>query len=375
MKRTLTDELRRTLVANSLEAPEPAVSIEAILARTVGPDLARSSSGAADEVAGGRRWRWSAGRTLVVAASVAVALVAVALVNAGRHSTTKEGTASSAAAPAGPTNPAGSAGAASLAHPNAAFGSAAQGPCPAGAGAGSSMTTLDLPVGASGQRQSVVTARCWQAGGVQGPSTVSVDDLAGKLPSISLISAAENLHVVRVYLGSGAAGGVEVVVRAAWWNDGTTPWQGAVYEYPFRQSKDGTAFTPLPPRLYALSCTASDVSLSAEPQGSSRLSLRITNTSSARCVLEGYPQLAYASLGDRMQASAPLTIRATNAGERTLPVVLEPRGAATATVDEVTACGPGGGLSVSLPAVGPVGVTTAPAVCARMTVHPFVPGG
>lgn len=392
MKRTLADELRRTLIANSLEAPEPAASIQAILERTVGPELPEAASRPTDGVAGRRRLHWTGGRTLAVAASVAIALITVAIVNTGRNSTRQSSSAGSAAGPAGASLGRGAAAPAAGAAtdlqansaPKVAAGSAAAGSAAAaGAGPGScpvadssSVTSLSLPGGVAGHRASVVTTRCWQAGGSQAPSSVAVYDSAAVLPPVVLISPSENLHVVDVSLRAGpSSAGPDVVVRAAWWNDGKAPWQGALYEYSFRPSADGSSFVPLPPRLDALSCTARDVSLTAAPQGTGRFALRITNTSKASCVVEGYPQVAsVAPGGDMARGSLGPKVAATASGERAVPVLLSPRDSATAAVDEAPGCAPDR-LSVSLPAVGPVGVTPAPGVCARVKVQPFAPSG
>lgn len=81
-KRSLTDELQSVLRAHALEAPEPAATIDAVLARTVG---------ATSEVpVAGKAWRWfTPMRTVLVAGAAAavVAAVGVPILLTSQHRT------------------------------------------------------------------------------------------------------------------------------------------------------------------------------------------------------------------------------------------------------------------------------------------------
>ena len=373
---SLVEELQRTLVAHALDAPEPATSIDAILEQTVGAELTHDGSGVG---ARARRWlRWTNGRVLTIAAAAAVVLVAVGVVDLGRALSTnsdRRGYASSAGP--GYASSAG-AGASSRQTGNSASGLAgaeagvgANGPSVDSAPAGCASDPAPLAVPSSaGHQLSVITTRCWLRNGEQAPSTVIVVDRANPgRPSQVLISPTQDAHVDEVYLD-----GSQIIVRAARWNDGA-PSRGAIYEYPFQVSADGTTLTALPPRLYAIPCTLRDLSLGAVPVNAERFTVRIVNSSSARCAVEGYPQLSFAAGNEDLAGGSQLpNVASVNSGERAGPIVLDPRGAATAQVDLVTACELGSGVVVSLPAVGLIGVTTTSRMCARVTVHPFVPG-
>src|SRR4051812_28971330 len=111
--RTLTDELRSTLLFHALEAPEPNATVDRILNDTVGAEMvlggtrqpAESAGGAVGAVQGG--WRPSI-QQVVAASVVALLLLAVAGINSLRARNTAEDSANRSVAGAALGGPAAS---------------------------------------------------------------------------------------------------------------------------------------------------------------------------------------------------------------------------------------------------------------------------
>jgi hypothetical protein len=252
---------------------------------------------------------------------------------------------------------------------------------------GSSLAVTGAPLRfstASGRLLTVVTTRCKSADGSQQASEVDLLDGVSAARLGILVPLSRQLHIDFVYVT-----GDRIVVRAASWQLGPRGSnQGAVSEYPFEVSPDGSAFIARPATSYARSCTASQLrtELVAAPPvpprtpGSTFL-LRLTNRSPQPCAVEGYPDVIVERDGEAGAARQTLSGAAGGSQDGLAHViVLNPGDPATALLEAEStsaaprSCGPATGVTIELPSVGAIATVRGGQLPCVLQVHPLVPG-
>jgi hypothetical protein len=308
--KTLTDELRGTFVAHSLDAPQPQSSIEAILARTVpsAVDAAPTADTPPSRLSGARRWHTS--RVLAVAAAIAVVGGVAATIKDLRSTVSKSSGSAFSSGVAGTSGGQANSerlpatGADATAQPPlratpAAGGADAQAGsapnplgCPSGGVASSILASLDM----SGRHESVESIRCTTTGSDRvGGEILRVvrADTTGSTVVTTLVTGSQGLHVLSVQIATGV-----IVVRATDWAGPPAPDRGALTEYRYRVSSDATMFTLARVTPLALSCRAASLAFSVTGTGtnaggdSASAVLVARNTGTRACVLEGAPGLS-----------------------------------------------------------------------------------
>jgi hypothetical protein len=237
----------------------------------------------------------------------------------------------------------------------------------------------------SGRTLSVVTTRCKEPDGSQQASEVDLYDEVSSTRLATLVPQSQNLHVDFVYVK-----GDLIVVRAASWQHGARgAAQGAVSEYPFEVSQDGTGFIARPVTPYARSCTAAQLrtELLAAPPVARRkpgttFLLRLTNRSAQPCAVEGYPGVIV-QRGGAGAAAAQQTLSGVAGGSQdglAHVMVLNPGDPATALLEAESSgaaprsCGVPTGVTIELSSVGTVAALRAAQLPCVLQVHPLVPG-
>jgi hypothetical protein len=393
--RPLTDELNTVLRGHALQAPAPAATIEAILARTTRSDDALSATTQSAGVSAGeraRRHRWRPSRTLLGVAAAAVLVLAAGLgIHAARSpssTSASSGTAMSdakAAAGAGagsgvqvpgvqvpgvqvpgaeiPGTSGVRTGAESAVVPATCA-------TPSERAVTSSLGRLRAPLAPTPLLQVVLT-QCLDAHGDVAASQLDVQAASSSGPSVvhTLIDQRQAVHVT----GATAAG---TTVTAA----GYSAARGGSYSYRFVVSSDGATFSAAEPVLVAATCRSADLVLSAKPgqAGARTVLLQLRNTSTMSCALQGYPTVTARAAGNDSPSAFRFASGPIGAGGN--PVVVLSSGAVATSLVDGAAAGAAGScvsadqLSVAVPQLGVTGVVAVNLRGCAVQVHPFIAG-
>jgi hypothetical protein len=386
-KRTLTDELNSVLIAHSLQAPEPARTIEQV--------LARAAAGSQKPVRARPQWlrvpkqmRVPKHLNAVIAAAVVVGLLFLGTLQLRQQAKSAKSATGSSAARGALGTPAfgGAASAASSADSVGLTFCAPVGAEISGLRFGSQSPTVvrlscalkpDAPAAATSAPQALAPV----AGSSQtataddiGPSEVLV---SGRVP-ITLISPSQQLQVDTV-----TASGHTVTIRAL---DST----GNLHELIFT-SKNGISFPRTSDTTIAKACTLGDLSVAlvkpaSVPGGALVGLVTVTDVSGgAPCALSGYPdiQAAAAEIPSAAVIDAVHTLAGPDGGVKkstAVPVIVLASGQRASAIVESLAktsppCGSTGILTISLPQIGVVrDYADFPLGLCNLEVHPLVPG-
>ncbi|CAN5540628.1 hypothetical protein BH10ACT8_BH10ACT8_28120 [soil metagenome] len=394
--RPLTDELNTVLRGHALQAPAPAATIEAILARTTRSDDALSATTQSAGVSAGeraRRHRWRPSRTLLGVAAAAVLVLAAGLgINAARSPSSTS--ASSGTAMSDAKAAAGAPGAGSgvqvpgvqvpgVQVPGAeipgtsgvrtgAESAVVPATCatPSERAVTSSLGRLRAPLAPNPLLQVVLT-QCLDAHGDVAASQLDVQAASSSGPSVvhTLIDQRQAVHVT----GATAAG---TTVTAA----GYSAARGGSYSYRFVVSSDGATFSAAEPVLVAATCRSADLVLSAKPgqAGARTALLQLRNTSTMSCALQGYPTVTARAAGNDSPSAFRFASGPIGAGGN--PVVVLSSGAVATSLVDGAAAGAAGScvsadqLSVAVPQLGVTGVVAVNLRGCAVQVHPFIAG-
>jgi hypothetical protein len=417
-RRTLTDELNSVLRAHSLDAPEPADTVDRILADTVGTrsEAANRSAvnrSAVSSAAASSSWRWrpsgpSLIATSIVAASiVAVLVLAVAGINTARHQSGRQTT--NGAVPAASSGPKAADATASEAFGNGpALGSKAPAqadksanvPPPAAPPSyfGSSLNCSKIPGGhldtgawagvrlsASGQVRYVYEFRCVGTNGQRSASEVQIFQPAGGLLKYqqTLIWASGNEHIdaITVVGTDGGTSLLQVQSSVAYKVTGGVPDSVQVARY----LVDGQSVSEGASTLVAAPCQRKDVTVTlssrAGSDGEQSWLLALVNRASSPCALEGFPTLVTYANAKPVGAALAHRMSGPSGGVTKSPVppiIVLQRGATAAAVIERAGtntdvvCAPSSELAVTLPNGVSLGRIPASLSTCGLAVHPLV---